>query len=174
MKKKKLEKITDEIIDFETIEDMEEEILCEYPKLDREEINMIIINALNQKAIDDKYDYRFDLYDKLHDYDKLLETDDKFNPLEDSLIDLFKIIKRKRLLREELSEQGLNMRKLKKERNEIEKEINSIGREIKDYEERSVIQDRIDDFLESRYEIDTIEADNKKKNKKKKKKKDKK
>lgn len=174
MKKKKLEKITDEIIDFETIEDMEEEILCEYPKLDREEINMIIINALNQKAIDDKYDYRFDLYDKLHDYDKLLETDDKFNPLEDSLIDLFKIIKRKRLLREELSEQGLNMRKLKKERNEIEKEINSIGREIKDYEERSVIQDRIDDFLESRYEIDTIEDYNKKKNKKKKKKKDKK
>lgn len=174
MKRKKLEKITDEIIDFETIEDMEEEILCEYSKLDREEINMIIINALNQKAIDDKYDYRFDLYDKLHDYDKLLETDDKFNPLEDSLIDLFKIIKRKRLLREELSEQGLNMRKLKKERNEIEKEINSIGREIKDYEERSVIQDRIDDFLESRYEIDTIEDDNKKKNKKKKKKKDKK
>ena len=174
MKKKKLEKITDEIIDFETIEDMEEEILCEYPKLDREEINMIIINALNQKAIDDKYDYRFDLYDKLHDYDKLLETDDKFNPLEDSLIDLFKIIKRKRLLREELSEQGLNKKKKKKERNEIEKEINSIGREIKDYEERSVIQDRIDDFLESRYEIDTIEDDNKKKNKKKKKKKDKK
>lgn len=53
---------------------------------------MIITNALNQKTIDDKYDYRFDLYDKLHDYDKLLETDDKFNPLEDSLIDLFKII----------------------------------------------------------------------------------